>query len=181
MLEIGDISDEQAMKFLTARFASRGKSDDKVRQQAERAVKEVTGGRFELLLKYYKTGFVDFEAWRKMLDEKLKATLKDAGVLTTHPVFKHLVEKGACTNDDLDELGLSKQQLEALLAANVLAAHLSKEYTFHSRHVRTFFERFIEERKSWYSFLWRRAWSTVAPSAQQPTTRAESNGTSLLD
>lgn len=108
----------------------------------------ITGGRFALLTDYVKdeetiklldAGMV--EATVSQLNNNLQRQLKKLGVPGAHPFLVALANAGPMgvptsvfTASDLPE-----DRLDALLKANIVAAHPNGSYTFHSRYVERFF------------------------------------------
>ena len=128
--EIGDIDDKDAADFLVRRSGL-----DQAR--ATELVRDVTGGRFALLLKA--DASTDVAATRKQKYTATDTMLKQLGLSPTHPFFTQLVaSKCIDTNKALDVL--EKEKIEALLTANVIAARANGTYVAHSRHVETFLE-----------------------------------------
>jgi len=74
------------------------------------------------------------------LDRGTKEAIALEGITEDHTFFKHLVQHRTIDNGNAINL-LPFDKIQALLKRNVLAAHPNKTYTFHSRHVQTFFER----------------------------------------
>ena len=127
--EVGDISDNDAIKFVASRY---GKSEALARELVE----TITGGRFTLLQSYGKTA-KPLAAIRQVLDIETNLRLKAAGVRPTHPLFKALSLAAASAgihNDAAAEM-LELSKISALLRLNILAVHPDGTYTFNSRRV----------------------------------------------
>jgi hypothetical protein len=150
-LEIGDVDDSDAIEYLV-------KTKGVPKDDAVDAVSTITGGRFALLNTYIRSrsaGSSNAEirdVYYKTTDE----TLKNIGIASNNALFRALIrEKKYDTNKALDIEGMTKDKLEALLKANILAVHPNKTYTFHSRHVETFVAGQIANTPvtSWYRFF----------------------------
>ena len=126
--EVGDISDDDAVTFITSRY---GKSEALARELVE----TITGGRFTLLQSYGKTA-KPLAAIRQVLDIEINLRLKAAGVRPTHPLFMALsLAASASINKDAAAEMLEPSKLSALLRLNILAAHTDGTYTFNTRRV----------------------------------------------
>lgn len=134
VLEVGDIRDDQAVDYLVRRGVPKDRAAD--------AVATITGGRLILLIQFASTfsGIASNKDYRKPLDVETNTCLINAQIIPQHELFKHLVKHRVIQNDDAAKL-LSTEKLRFLLANNILAVHPNNTYTFHSRHVETFFQR----------------------------------------
>lgn len=131
-LEIGDIPDAAAVAFLERRHGL-------VHSRATELVRDVTGGRFSLLL----DPSVAIDAVAIIRHEKYNETntkLKTLGFSPKHAFFLALVDSKVILSEAALDL-LTKDQIDALLAANVIAVHVDGTYTGHSRFVETFLKR----------------------------------------
>jgi hypothetical protein len=134
-LEVGDISDKEALTFLKALEV------DAVR--AEALVREVAGGRFSLLLEHAPAA-QDVGAIVSMLHNRTDEVLTMARVLPTGQLFRVLLEKGSISSAVALRL-LEQEKITLLLQSNILVAHPDGKYTFHSRHVESFIARACAE------------------------------------
>lgn len=134
LLEIGDIeNDEDAVDFLVRR---RGLA----KAHAVELVRDVTGGRFALLLEA--SASVSVSALRAIKYNQTSTVLKRMGLPPNHKFFQKLVaasKDGIYTSDALDML--PEKTLNDLLAANVLAVRANGTYAAHSRFVETFLKQ----------------------------------------
>jgi len=146
--EVQDIADDEAVAYLVGRGVGV--------QWAQEAVRTVTWGRFALLLTVGEAGRNNIApgssptqrpsvaAIRSMYHAGTDATLKDLGLSRTHAFFSSLCLsplKRVTTSAARDEL--RKAELDALLRANVIAMHPDNTFSFHSRHVESFFQSTI--------------------------------------
>jgi hypothetical protein len=129
--EIGEISDEDAVQYLV----DRGIPKD----VAENAVHSFTGGLFRFL-----KAFVSRYSRGQILDEiiddentALHLKMVELGI-SQDAVFKHLLTHKFIRAGDAIAM-LSKKEIDALVASNILAAHPDNTLTFHHRHVATWF------------------------------------------
>jgi hypothetical protein len=141
--EIGDISDAEAVKFLEGYSTEGGR--------ARELVREVTGGRFPLL-QHYANSPMEVEDIVNELHGKSASALCKARVESTCPLFLALVAKKSVPDAVARKL-MEPEKISALLGLNILATHPDGTYTFHSRHVESFFVGEVE-RASWWRW-WR--------------------------
>jgi hypothetical protein len=134
LYEVGDISDAQAVKYLKKRGVEEG--------DAARAVKWLTGGRFEIILDFY-----GFQADGLPLDEilhrrhiKIGDSLSKLNMTCDHELFRTLYEKPVVNPIQIRQHGVSLEMQEALVRSNVLSQHVNMSYSFHDRSVRSFFQ-----------------------------------------
>jgi hypothetical protein len=135
--EVGDISDKEAVEFLTRK----GVAEEK----AEEAVRDITGGRFELLNDYLHVSESN-DAKRQQLFNETKKSLRLAGLSAHHELFRTLVAQKYVRDDPARDLcgDQHDQILRSLLDMNIIAAHPDYTFTFHSRHVESFFKQEVE-------------------------------------
>ena len=133
--EVGDIDDTDAVEFLTGKGVEEN--------QAAEAVRDITGGRFELLndyvAAYNEAGNKDARDEKfALVEEQLRTSVK---LPRDHPLFRELLKRCTLDSATTDAL-VSEEARKALLAENILAAHFprTKAYTFHSRYVETYFK-----------------------------------------
>jgi hypothetical protein len=134
-IEVGDICDADAVKFLVERGINK--------EQAEVAVRDITGGRFALLQRYLGSWKANTnEATRADLFRKTRKSLRLAGIDPRHEFFRTLLAKKQLDDDPARDMWGDKHEtiLNALLTDNIVAAHPNLTYTFHSRHVETYFK-----------------------------------------
>lgn len=144
-IEIGDITDEEAVKYLTNTFSS---------LDAKRAgdlVQYVTGGRFALLNVHgnalAEDGKVSVDDIRKPLDRRTADVLKhDVGISATSPLFKELLAAGRAGADVSRAHDLAPKPLvKMLLREDIVAHHPNHTYTFNNCHVELFVRAKVEE------------------------------------
>jgi hypothetical protein len=135
--EVGDICDEDAVVFLT------GKGVEK--NQAVEAVRDITGGRFALLQRYVGSWAAKGnKATSEKLFEKTSMVLDASHIDERHEFFRALVDKTTIKDRPARQLwgGTDKfdSAMRVLVGNNIVSAHPNSTYTFHSRHVETFFK-----------------------------------------
>jgi hypothetical protein len=145
--EVGDISDKEAVEFL--------KGNGVAEEQAEEAVRDITGGRFELLNDYLRVWqFAGNDATRQELFKNTRNSLKMAGFDPTREFFRALVSQKRIDDDPARSMWGDKHisSLRALLDKHIIAAHPDLTFTFHSRHVESFFKQevFGPKRRWWW-------------------------------
>ena len=138
--EVGDISDDDAVKFVVSRYG-------KDKQLAKELVETITGGRFTLLQNYGKTT-KPLDAIREVLDNKTGANMLRANVSPTHPLFKALVSKPVKTK--LAHEILPEAKVAALLRLNILAVHPDGSYTFNNHHVEAYVKKELAKARRWW-------------------------------
>ena len=165
--EVGDISDKAAVEFLTRKGVAE--------KQAEEAVRDITGGRFELLRKFVESWAAKGnESTRQELFKATRESLRLGGFDPTHKFFRALVSQKRIDIDPARNMWGDKHiaSLRALLEKNIIAAHPDLTLTFHSRHVESFFKQEVLGSKRWWWWGSRRA----APSAPPAVPRSSSSG-----
>jgi hypothetical protein len=130
---VHDIADDAARDFLVSRGMDAPGA-------AEEAVRTVTGGRFALLLDAASAAAAakPVSAMREELHIATNVVLKGLGLTPGHALFRALVSRGRVMSDAALDLAPATA-LAALLRANVLALHPDGSYSFHARHVESFF------------------------------------------
>ena len=134
--EVGDVSDKEAVEFLTRK----GETQEK----AEEAVRDITGGRFELLNDYLRVWrSAGNDATRQELFKATRDAVESVGIDERHPLFGALVAQQRIDKSPACLLlGVKADTtLRALLEKNIIAAHPDLTFTFHSRHVESFFKQ----------------------------------------
>jgi hypothetical protein len=114
-------------------------------------VDRITGGRFALL-----TDYINDEETIKLPDAAVveakvgelermhvKDKLEVLQLAHDHAFFKALVATKRITSDERRTCKLGQPALDALLKANIIAAHPDGSYTFHSRFVERYFEKVV--------------------------------------
>ena len=141
--EVGDVSDKEAVEFL--------KGEGVAEKQAEEAVRDITGGRFELLNDYLRVS-ADNDARRKDLFKATRDAVWSVGIRERHPLFGALVAQQRIDKSPACLLLGAKADttLRALLDKNIIAAHPDLTFTFHSRHVESFFKQEVLGSKRWW-------------------------------
>jgi hypothetical protein len=134
--EVGDICDSDAVKFLVGKGVKK--------EQAEEAVRDITGGRFALLQRYVGSWAAKGnEATRAELYEKTKDVLENAGISERHDFFKTLATQKSVSKSRARQMWGGKDAfnpvIRVLVDNNIVAAHPDLTYTFHSRHTEAFF------------------------------------------
>ena len=127
---VGDIDDDEAVKFLVSRGV-----DEK---NAQDAVARITGGRFALLNDYvsaHQRGLTNDQILANY-KRATKSTLKHISVNVTDDVFRAVSTGSLFEDDDI----VSVEKLAQLTRENVLTVNPSTRLvTFNSRHIQTFF------------------------------------------
>jgi hypothetical protein len=143
--EVGDISDKEAVEFLKRKGVEQ--------EQAEEAVRDITGGRFELLNDYFRVWWsAGNDATRQELFGETKKSLRLAGLSAHHELFRTLVLQKYVRDDPARDLcgDQHDQILRSLLDKNIIAEHPNRTFTFHSRHVESFFKQEVFGSKRWW-------------------------------
>ncbi|RHZ65139.1 hypothetical protein Glove_319g144 [Diversispora epigaea] len=141
-LEISDIPDEEAVKFLQ-NFAI----DLKI---AERVVKYLTGGQFALLNQFQITdqySINSFEEFKNQLFKQIERDLQMIEFPINHKIFTKLIEEHRI-NSSQAKSGIPLNMIRKLVEANILKEHQDYTISFHSRYVDTFFREQIKLEKS---------------------------------
>ena len=131
VLEVGDLSDEQAVEYLLRRGVPKDRAQD--------AVTNILGGRI-LRLGLYCCAYQESKGnkgYREMFDNETSSRLVDAGLPKDHKFFQHL-KHGTISRTEAKDL-LIDRQLNYLLKWWVLFADLNGTYRFNSRVVETYF------------------------------------------
>jgi len=139
LFEVGDISDKEAVEFLKRKGVEQ--------EQAEEAVRDITGGRFELLNDYFRVWWsAGNDATRQKLFKATRDAVESVGIDERHPLFGALVAQQHIDKSPAKRLLGAKADttLRALLDMNIIAAHPDYTFTFHSRHVESFFKQEVE-------------------------------------
>ena len=137
--EIGEISDDLAVEFLTRK----GVRED----EAKLAVANLTGGLFGALNKFVTSSLKGstYEQLVEQRDTALETRLLVLEVAFNHSLFQHLVKHKSVRTSEALKLGMKQAQLDLLLKNNILAAHPEKTYTFHDRHTAVWFSREVKK------------------------------------
>jgi hypothetical protein len=138
LVEVGDISDVDAIKYLKAVGV---KEED-----AEDAVKRITGGRFLLLIE--KGGSRrdrSNEEWLQDLERDVRTRLGRRELNPTHAAFALLARSELLEYAALITAGLRADYVEFLLQKNILWMLSSGEYVFQSRYVQRYFQQLLEK------------------------------------
>ena len=133
MIEVGDITDEDALDYLLRHGVPKERALD--------AVTNITGGRLIRLNNYrnYYSHFKSNAEYRDQFDIDTDTALKRLKLPKDHPLFiSALLKSGRLRLDDAEGL-LPPDQLAELLKRNVIAQHADKTLTFHSRVEETSF------------------------------------------
>jgi hypothetical protein len=138
--EVGDIVDAEAVKYLVGK--------DVKKEQAEEAVRDITGGRFALLRSYVSDWAAKGnEATRADLFRETRKSLRLAGIDPRHEFFQVLLSQKSIDDDPARDMWGEKhvEILDTLLSKNIVAGHPNSTYTFHSRHVESFFKAMLPD------------------------------------
>ena len=134
--EVGDISDEEAIRYLLSKNA------DLSRDRVTDAVLTITGGRFELLTtfeKNYKKDSND-EIRKQLYGELDRKLFGNSSILDEdHEFFKLLLQGPVAIRAAL-RTGVTNKQLDQLTKANVVSFHRKQTYTVHSRYIAHYFK-----------------------------------------
>jgi energy-coupling factor transporter ATP-binding protein EcfA2 len=137
--EIGEISDEDAVKFLCDRNVPE--------IIAREAVRCLTGGLFASLNTFVSNN----EKGRKLEDiineknRKVDNSLLKLKFPPTHELFRYLtIHKRIPSNEARREMNLSEEQIDALVKCNILATHPDETLTLHDRHVAVWLKTFVK-------------------------------------
>nr|CAG8552851.1 7490_t:CDS:2 [Entrophospora candida] len=136
-LEVGDISDKEAVKLL--------KDSGTDQKTAEDAVKYLTGGRFALLTQFQSLSRypkILFEEFKEQLFTQVKRDLDMVELPENHESFIKLIE--------IHRIGIQQAKtiiplnmLRKLVKANILKEHQDYTVSFHSRYIDTYFKEVI--------------------------------------
>ena len=138
-IEVGEITDDQAVAYLVKRGVEE--------ENAQDAVKNITGGRFSMLVEH--AG--EFQSrsnaeWAEELSERLDALLKESSIDVANKGFRLLVDGAMKKTVMLDHF--SSSQIDQLVKANVISLHSSGTCSFQARYIERFFEkRFLGSEK----------------------------------
>ena len=147
LFEVGDISDTQAVDYLEHRGVSR--------ENATRAVKFLTGGRFEIILDFYRS-FQAGESFEEILSSRhgqIGDTLSRLNMPCNHILFRAIYKEPLLNYMEFRQLNVSREVQEDLVKSNVLSQHVRKRYSFHDRSVKSFFEMAWSESGSFHRAL----------------------------
>ncbi|CAG8587097.1 4870_t:CDS:2 [Funneliformis mosseae] len=128
-LEIDDIPDEQAVKFLQDFNV-----DPKI---AEYAVKYLTGGRFALLTNFHSIykinpGENSLKKSKEILFWQIEGKLFTVGLPTNHEFFRKLIEVHHCIDIEEAESYILLDMIRKLVKVNILKEHQDYTVSFHS-------------------------------------------------
>jgi hypothetical protein len=142
-IEVGEISDEDAVRYLESRGVGRDDALD--------SVKSVTGGRFSLLTDRA-TSFMlrSNEEWLVELEGVIEGRLKRREISPAHKVFAMLLSSHPVRDRSLLENKLSSSDIEYLLKENILSLHSNGTYSFQARYVQRFFEKQFKKTSYFY-------------------------------
>lgn len=128
-----EVSDDEAVKLLLA------KHNTMKPEEAQEAVRSITGGRLHLL--YIFPTSISIDEYRSNLFMKTNTDFINASLSPTHPFFAHLFSSASkCIACDTAAALLNQAQLSKLLEKNILSLQADGDYAFNSRHVETFFD-----------------------------------------
>ncbi|CAG8837279.1 36748_t:CDS:2, partial [Gigaspora margarita] len=133
--EVGDISDEEAVKFL--------QNSDVDQKNAEVSVKYLAGGRFTLLKNLQALNQVNsknlVEEFKKRLFTQIKMNLGMVGIPKNHEFFIKLIEVGRIDIEQAETI-IPLNMIHKLVEVNILKEHQDYTVSFHSRCVDTYFK-----------------------------------------
>ncbi|RIA95722.1 P-loop containing nucleoside triphosphate hydrolase protein [Glomus cerebriforme] len=135
-LEIGDISDEAAVKFL--------ENSDVDKNIAKNVVSHLTGGRFALLQQfknqYNVTPNIAAEEFRNQLFTRIQYSLNNIKISERHKLFTKLIEL-KCIDIKEAKTIIPLDILHKLIEDNIFSGqHNNRTMSFHSRYVETYFK-----------------------------------------
>ncbi|CAG8628347.1 8774_t:CDS:2, partial [Gigaspora margarita] len=133
--EVGDISDEEAIKFL--------QNSGIDQKNAEVSVKYLAGGRFTLLKELQALNQINsenlFEEFKEWLFTQIKMNLGMMGIPKDHEFFIKLIKLGHIDIEQAETIILLNT-IHKLVEANILKEHKNYTVSFHSRYVDTYFK-----------------------------------------
>ncbi|RIB18133.1 hypothetical protein C2G38_2037153 [Gigaspora rosea] len=136
--EVGDISDEDAVKFL--------QNSGVDQKNAEVSVKYLAGGRFTLLTELRALNQVNsknlFEEFKKRLFSQIKMNLRMVEIPKNHEFFIKLIEVGRIDIEQAETI-IPISMIHKLVEINILKEHQDDTVSFHSRCVETYFKEVI--------------------------------------
>ena len=139
--EVGDVSDDDAVKWLTEEY-------NVVAIRAAALVDSVAGGRFPLLM-MCGTSTKSVDDLSDLLDRKTEVNLLRVGVDPTAPLFRTLLSSNSVKEVVAFKL-MPENKVQELLSLNILSAHPDSTYTFYDRHAMRFMQRAAASRRgSW--------------------------------
>jgi hypothetical protein len=149
-IEDYDIKEEAAIQYLTTKLGWGGENAQAATtaDAAEYTVKNITGTRFGLLNEVDASKHDTVEkakARERDLIEITKEKIEACDLFAGHPLFGRFLDapKNCLRASELkDELDVPPSKRDALVKANILAAHLGGKYTVAARHVLSTF-RFL--------------------------------------
>jgi hypothetical protein len=131
-VEIGEISDEDATKYLESRGAGHNDAMD--------AVKNVTGGRVTPLTHKASSSESNKE-WMERLESNVQVKLITQNIQTLHKAFNLLLSDHGVGMSTLVDNKLSVPDIDYLLKQNIFSLHSNGTYSFQARFVQRFFEK----------------------------------------
>ena len=141
IVEVGDVSDEEAVGWLVSQYKVEAR-------RAAEMVDTVAGGRFPLL-HLCGASSLPAAAICDGLDARTDVDLHRLGVRPTHALFREMLLAPRIRARRAHQL-MPEATVHALLSANILSAHPDRTYTFHDRHVERFFRAHDAARWRWY-------------------------------
>jgi hypothetical protein len=169
--EVCDISDKEAVEFL--------KGQGVEQEKAEEAVRDITGGRFELLRKFVESWAANgTESTRQELYDKIRKDLDAMKIDERHELFRTLVSQTSLKERPARLLlgDRADTTLRTLLDKNIISAHPNLTFTFHSRHVESFFNQEVFGSKRWFWWGTRREAPSAPPSTSPSPGSASTEG-----
>jgi hypothetical protein len=141
--EVGEISDDLAVEYLT----TRGVPGD----QAKLAVATLTGGLVGALDSFATASSegITVQQATAERDSALEKRLLAVGISRSHALFRRLVEHTRVGTPYPLECGLESAHIDRLLAHRILAAHPDETYSFHDSHTAGWFGRELKKWSWW--------------------------------
>ncbi|CAG8532037.1 11459_t:CDS:2 [Scutellospora calospora] len=124
--QVGDISDEEAVKFLQDSGIDKKKAED--------AVKYLTGGRFTLLK--------DVQLLNRVNPDNFFENLNAVELPGNHEFFINLIEVDRIDIDKAKTI-IPLKMIHKLIETNILKEHDDYTVSFHSRYIDTYFKEVI--------------------------------------
>jgi hypothetical protein len=132
--EVRDVADDEAIKLLLAKHGTMQL------EEAEEAVRTITGGRFHLLYSFPAPASKSIEEYRSEKFDATEANLNTVGLNPTHPFFARLFTSTSKRIPGSTATALLEEgQLSKLLEKKILSVRSDGSYAFNSRHVESFF------------------------------------------
>jgi len=140
IVEVGDIADEDAIKFLEKQYKMEN-------TKATEMVKTITGGRFKMLYEYGKSTDT-LAKIREELNDDAETTLNYLKISPSAPIFFKLLEAGPSGLPiKIASTLIEKEKCSLLLQNNIISQHPNRRYTFYSRQIEKYIQSKIEQQR----------------------------------